>query len=129
MQLDDILANVRDQDKGRDCAIVDPFTGKPTGMVFTIVGPDSDTAHRARLRLADELAEMADIDGRVSGEHREKARRNCLAAHVIRWSGVAEDGKEVPFTTKNLLTLLKVQWVEQQADAFAADRRNFRPEA
>jgi hypothetical protein len=42
---------------------------------------------------------------------------------------VVEDGKEVPFTTKNLLTLLKVQWIEMQVDAFAVDRRNFRPGA
>ena len=129
MQLDDILANVADQDKGRELEIVEPFSGQPTGMKFTVVGPDSDTARRARIRLADELAEMADNDGRISAEHREKARRNCLAAHVIRWSNVTEDGKEVPFNTKNLLTLLRVQWVEIQVDAFAADRRNFVPEA
>lgn len=128
MQLEDILANVSDQDKGRELEIVDPFTGAPTGMVFIVVGPDSDTAHRARIRLSDELAEMADVDGRVSAEHREKARRNCLAAHVIRWSGVIEGGKEVPFGTRSLLILLKVSWIEQQVDAFASDRRNFRPE-
>ena len=131
MQLEDVLNNVRDQERGRDLEIVDPFTGEPTGMVFTIVGPDSDTAHRARIALSDELAEMADADGRVSAENREKARRNCLAAHVIRWNvmeGAVDDiSKPVPFTTKNLLTLLKVQWIEQQVDAFAADRRNFRP--
>ena len=129
MQVDDIDANVRDQDKGRDLPILDPFSGAPTGMVFTIVGPDSDTARRARLALADELVEMADADGRVSAENREKARRNCLAAHVLRWRGVLEGGKDVPFGHKNLLALLKVQWIEMQVDTFAADRRNFRPGA
>ena len=125
MQLDDILANVRDQDKGRELELVEPFTGNPTGMKLVVVGPDSDTAHRARIRLADELAELADTDGIVSAENREKARRNCLAAHVIRWD-VNEEGQPVPFTTKNLLVLLRVQWIEAQVDAFAADRRNFR---
>lgn len=128
MQLDDILANVADQDKGREMDLVDPFTSKPTGMKMTLVGPDSDTAHRARIRLSDELAEMADIDGRVSAEHREKARRNCLAAHVIGWD-VQEDGKPVAFNTKSLLVLLRVPWIEQQVDAFAGDRRNFGPVA
>ena len=125
MQLEDVLANVADQDKGRELELVSPFDGAPTGMKLWLVGPDSDTAHRARIKLADELAEAADADGRVSAEAREKARRNCLAAHVIRWE-VSEDGKPVPFNTKNLVTLLRVTWIEEQADAFAADRRNFR---
>lgn len=128
MQLDEIHANIADQDKGREMELVEPFTGTPTGMKLVVVGPDSDTAHRARIRLADELAEMADVDGRVSAENREKARRNSLAAHVLRWN-VEEGGSPVTFNTKNLLTLLKVSWIEQQVDAFAADRRNFRPEA
>lgn len=125
MQIEDINANIADQDRGAWLDIVDPVKGEPTGMRFCIAGPDSETAHRARLKLADELAEMADIDGRVSAENREKARRNSLAALVLRWEGVEEDGKPVPFTTKNLVTLLKVLWIEEQADAFAGDRRNF----
>lgn len=127
MQLSDVLNNAMDQDKGRELELADPFTGEPTGIKFTIVGPDSDTAHRAQIALADELSEAADVDGRVSGEARERARLNCLARHVIRWD-VTEDGKPVPFTTTNLLTLLRVSWVQQQVDSFAADRRNFAPE-
>ena len=128
MQLDDILGNIADQDKGRRLEIVDPFEGKPTGIVFHVVGPDSDTAQRARIALADDLAEAADDDGRVGAEAREKARLACLAKHVLRWEGVEEGGKPVPFSTRNLLTLLRVQWVQVQVDAFAADRRNFAPE-
>ena len=125
MQIEEIKANIADQDRGAWLDIVDPVKGEPTGMRFLIVGPDSETAHRARLRLADELAEMADIDGRVSAENREEARRNSLAALVLKWEGVEEDGKPVPFNTRNLVTLLKVLWIEEQADAFAGDRRNF----
>lgn len=126
MQLDDVHANVRDQDRGRELEIVNPFTGEPTGMRMTVVGPDSETAHRARLALADELAEMADSEGRVSAENREKARLHCLAAHVIRWD-VQEDGKPVPLTAKNLAIVLRVPWIGMQVDAFAGDRRNFAP--
>lgn len=128
MQLDEVLGNAADQDKGRELELADPFTGEPTGLKLTVVGPDSAAAHRARLALADELAELADAEGRVSAEHRERARLNCLAAHVLRWE-VSEDGKPVPFTTRNLVTLLRVQWVHEQVDAFAGDRRNFAPEA
>lgn len=127
MQLDDIFANVADQERGCELDLIDPVTGDATGIKLWIVGPDSETAHRARLRLADELAEFADIDGRVSAEHRERARLNCLAAHVLRWD-VKEQGEPVLFSTKNVLRILRVQWVHEQVDAFAADRRNFVPE-
>ena len=121
MTLDDILNNVADQDRGKEFMLADPVTGKPTGIKLWIVGPDSDTAHRARLALYDELADMADADGRVSAEHREKARLNALARHVLRWD-VAEAGEPVPFSTANLLRLLRVHWVHEQVDSFASDR-------
>jgi len=127
MQMRDAIGNATDQDKGRALVLVDPFTGEATGMILWLAGPDSDTARRARLGLADELAEAADIDGMVGAESREKARLNALAKIVLRWE-VTEDGKPVGFSTRNVLTLLRVQWVQEQADEFAGDRRNFAPE-
>lgn len=127
MNYAEIFENAEDQEKGRELELKDPFTGEPTGMKMTIVGPDSTTAHKADLAFADELAELADDDGRVSAENREKARLNALAHRIIRWE-VAEDGKPITFNTKNLLTLLRVRWIEEQVDAFAGDRRNFKPE-
>lgn len=121
MTLEDILNNVRDQDRGKEFELVDPVEGKPTGIKLWIVGPDSETAHRARLALADELADMADENGRVTAEQREKARLNCLARHVQRWE-IEEDGKPVPFSHAAVLRLLKAHWVQQQVDAFAVDR-------
>lgn len=44
-----------------------------------------------------------------------------FAAHVLRWE-IEEDGKPVPFNTANLLRLLRVHWVAEQVDSFAADR-------
>lgn len=124
MQLDDVLANAADQDKGRELQLVDPFTLAPAGMMFLIAGPDSATARKARLVLADELADLADDDGVVSAENREKARLNCLARLVLGWD-VSDADKPVPFNTKNVLTLIRVPWVQEQVDAFAGDRRNF----
>lgn len=121
MTLEDILANVADQDRGKEFELADPVTGEPTGIKLWIVGPDSETAHRARLALSDELADMADHEGRVSADNREKARLNCLARHVQRWE-IEEDGKPVPFSHKAVLRLVRVQWVQDQVDAFAADR-------
>lgn len=128
MQLDDILSNVADQDRGREFELVDPVEGKPTGIKFRVAGPDSETQHRARISLMDELSEMADVDGRVSAENREKARLSCLGRCVLGWE-INEDGKPVPFSQKNVVRVLRVQWVQEQVDAFAGDRSAFRPGA
>jgi hypothetical protein len=129
MQLNDILANAEDQDKGRWLDLVDPFTGKPTGIRLLIAGPDSSVQARGRVRLSDELAEMADAEGRVAATDRERARQNSLARCVLGWE-VSEDGQAVPFNHGNVLRLLRAAaWVEAQVDAFAGDRRNFAPEA
>lgn len=39
MQLNDILADAQDQDRGRDFDLADPVTGKPTGISLRIAGP------------------------------------------------------------------------------------------
>lgn len=125
MDLSDILANIADQDKGRECELRDPVTGDLTGIKLWIVGPDSRLAHDARIALTDELTDRARSDGTVSGEDRERARLNSLARLVLRWE-ISEGGKSLTFNQKNLLRLLAVSWVEAQVDSFASNRAFFR---
>lgn len=126
MQLNDILADAHDQDRGRDFELADPVTGKPAGITLRLAGPDSATQHRARLALTDELSEAMGDDGRVSAVDREKARLNSLARCILGWH-ILEDGEPVPFTHANALRLLRgALWVQQQVDAFASDRAAFR---
>lgn len=126
MQLNDILADAQDQDRGRDFELADPVTGEPIGITLRLAGPDSATQHRARLALTDELAEAMDENGRMPAVAREKARLNSLARCILGWH-VVEDGQPVPFTHAHALRLLNsALWVQQQVDAFAADRAAFR---
>lgn len=126
MQLNDIEADAQDQDRGRDFPLLDPVTGKATGITLRIAGPDSATQARARLQLVDDLAAVADDDGRIGAAAREKARLNCLARCVLGWD-VKEDGQPVPFTHANVLRLLRAAaWVQAQVDGFASDRAAFR---
>lgn len=126
MQLNDILADAQDQDRGRDFDLLDPVTGKATGITLRIAGPDSATQARARLQLTDDLAEAADDEGRVNAAAREKARLNCLARCVLGWD-IKEDGEAVPFTHANVVRLLRAaSWVQAQVDGFAGDRAAFR---
>lgn len=124
MTLDDILANVADQDRGREFELIDPVSGEKTGIKFRVTGPDSETQRRSRLALSDELAEVADIDGRVTAEQREKARLNSLARCILGWE-IIEGGQPVAFSTKNVLRILRVEWVRDQVDRFASDRVAF----
>lgn len=125
MDLSEILSNIADQDRGRECELVDPVTGDPTGIKLWIVGPDSKTAHDARIAMTDELMERTRSDGTVSGEDRERARLNCLARMVTKWD-ITENGKPIPFAHKHVLRLLAVSWAEAQIDAFASNRAHFR---
>ncbi|KEP68532.1 hypothetical protein DL1_11440 [Thioclava dalianensis] len=122
MQLDDILANAEDQDRGTWFDLRDPVLGEPTGIRFRMAGPDSATQARARVRLVDELADLADDEGRVSADAREKARINSLARCVLGWE-IREGGEDLPFTHANVLRVLRsAQWVHEQVDSFAGAR-------
>lgn len=128
MQLDDIVGNAVDQDRGRMLEIANPWTGEPIGMKFRIAGPDSETQRKARIAMMDDLADMADEQGRVTAEQRETARIACLAKCVLEWD-VTEEGKPVPFGHKNVVRVLRsANWLQAQVDAFAGDRSNFAPE-
>lgn len=128
LTISQIEANAEDQDRGRWCDLVDPFTGELIGIRLLIAGPDSATQAAAQLKLADELAAELDEAGRVSAAAREAARLRCLARCILDWQA-EEDGKPVPFSFANVLRLLKAsKWVQAQADAFAADRRRFAPD-
>lgn len=126
MDLTEIAGAVEDQDRGAEFELADPVTGRPTGIRFRVAGPDSATQRRAELKLADELAEMAGPTGRVSAEHRETARINCLARCVLGWT-IEEAGAPVPFSHQNVVRVLRMaKWIEAQVDAFARERRPIR---
>lgn len=126
MELNDIRNMTADQDRGRWFDLHDPVDGKPTGIRLKIVGPDSETQRRGRLKLADDLADLADAEGRVPAAARESARIDNLAGCVTAWE-ITEDGQPVPFSHANVVRLLKAAaWVQAQVDAFAADRAAFR---
>ncbi|PTE15988.1 hypothetical protein [Pseudogemmobacter blasticus] len=125
MNLSEVSNIAEDQDRGRWLDLLSPYDGKPVGIRLLIAGPDSMVQARARLKLADELADMADDEGRVSAENRETARLRNLARCVLAWDAT-EDGKAVPFSFEGALRLLRAgRWVQEQVDDFAGSRRAF----
>lgn len=129
MDLLDIAGNAADQERGREFELAHPVTGAPTGLRFRVAGPDSATQRAARLWLADELAALADAEGRVTAEQREKARIAALARCLLGWE-IVEHGENLPFTHRNAVRVLGLAtWLQAQVDAFAGDRRAFMEEA
>lgn len=127
MELHEILSNAEDQNRGRPFDLLHPVTGKPVKVRLVVAGPDSRVQAEAAALLVDELAEMADVEGRVSGANRAMARRRFLARCVLGWQ-VEEGGEVLPFSFDRMLRLLAVSWVMAQVDAFAGARDvYFRP--
>ncbi|CUX15272.1 MULTISPECIES: hypothetical protein [Agrobacterium] len=126
MTLDEIHGNLADQERGRWLDVAEPWEGKPTGLRLLIAGPDSQTQNKARIAMMDELASSADVDGRASFEARERARINCLARCVLNWDIAADFGLDAKFGHAAVVKVLQVAWIQQQVDAFAGDRANFR---
>jgi hypothetical protein len=125
MNLSEVASIAEDQDRGRWLDLLGPYDGKPVAIRLLIAGPDSMVQARARIKLADELADMADDEGRVSAESRETVRLRNLARCVLGWEA-SEDGNPVPFGFDAVLRLLKAgRWVQEQVDDFAGSRRAF----
>ncbi|QRY66543.1 hypothetical protein JVX98_19295 [Ensifer sp. PDNC004] len=122
--LDDILANVEDQDRGAEMQLRNPATGELTGLMLTLAGPDSLTQRRSRLQMADDLADLAQADGTITAEVRERVAIASLARCVLRWK-VMQGGVELPCSHTHIIRVLSVPWVREQVDAFAGDRTKF----
>jgi hypothetical protein len=111
--LNDIVAH---QDRGADLTIKHPVTGEATDVVLTIVGPDSETARRARLHYEDELFAFR---GRPPASEVERMYLDKLARLVVR--GNLGDG--VAFTHSNVVRFLtEHNYAREQVDAFSQSR-------
>ena len=121
MDLSEILSNVEDQQRGRWFELLHPVTGAPVGVSLLIAGPDSRVQAEALAIMTDELAEVSDDHGRVSGAARAECHRRLLARCVLDWRAT-EEGEPLAFTHERLLRLLSVAWVKAQIDTFAGNR-------
>ncbi len=111
-----------DQERGIWRVVCHPVTGAKSDLELLVVGPDSATAARATAAMVDELAELADLDGRVSGEKRARAKARYLARHVKDWRGAGDASYSFDACTR----LIEVsRYVEACVDTWAGDRRGF----
>jgi hypothetical protein len=109
--------------------ILDPRTGEPTDVVFTLAGP----AHAARLAagrtLVDAYAAKAE-EGQIKVQKAdaEAIQARFLADCTLGWSGLTEGGKAVRFDAAKALEIYsdaRFTVIRTQVDRALGDNKRF----
>ena len=115
-------------EEGAELRVAHPTTGEDLGIVITLIGTDSKTFRdiskiRATMALKKKTREI-DLN------QNEQDSIELLARCTKGWSGITENGKDIPFSHENAVELYtKYLWLREQIDRFMADRSNFLPSA
>ena len=115
-------------EEGAELRVAHPTTGEDLGITITLIGTDSKTFRdiskiRATMALKKKTREI-DLD------QNESDAVELLAKCTKGWSGITENGKDIPFSYDNAVQLYtKYLWLREQIDRFMADRSNFLPSA
>jgi hypothetical protein len=113
-----------------------PGTGEGTDAFITIRGDQSKTVKAyARKKYAE--FKLKETQARRRGKEAEdmtleEAEDLAVEAAVVRvigWKGIAENGKDVPFTKENAERIFKDHpWIREAVTEEAGQILNFRPE-
>lgn len=113
------------QEEGVNVEILHPGTGEELGVTIVVAGPDSKLAKGAERRM---------IDGRIKGRKIKKLTADelqveglkKLAACVISWDGMLENGKSLECNVENVLRVFELcPWIAEQVAETAGDRAAF----
>lgn len=113
------------QETGVPVALIHPGTGADLGVTIVVAGPDSKLAKGAERLM---------IDGRIRGrkvkqltaEELQVEGLKKLAACVISWDGMLDQGKALECNTENVLRVFGMcPWIAEQVAETAGDRAAF----
>ena len=118
---------VKSSNEGAEFELVHPVTGKGLGIFISVLGNDSDTyRHAVEVRAQRTLRKSKKQRQQISLEEAENQAIEILAACTIGWTGLVENGKEIPFSESNARALYKkYPWMKDQVDAAIGDRALF----
>lgn len=107
--------------------IVHPLTGKPTGAVLVLAGPEHPLRRRAAFeqsrRLRAQLQAAGDQD--LSMEQLHELDTELLVAATLGWQGLRRGGRELPYSPEACRSLYvdpQLTWLRAQVKD-AQDRR------
>lgn len=106
--------------------LLHPVTVQPTGIRFNVVGMDSKTYESAASDFNRELSQI-EADTKLSKEQKEEAKLEASCKLWTRctlgWEGLNENGKEMPFNTKDCHRIYrKYKGAREQIDKAIASR-------
>ena len=99
-----------------------PKSNTPTGAFVKVRGEESEVVRnyvRKRINEAQARAAMLRKRGKdeegMTMEEAEESLTDAATVRVISWRGIAEGGKEVPFTSENAKRIfMKHPWIRDQ---------------
>lgn len=110
--------------------------GSKTGVVLHLIGTDHDAFKKVdRAATVRQLKKLADKKGNINFnannidfDEQDEDKIKRLAACVVDWEGMKEDGKPLKCTPAKVLEFLSsddVEWVCDFIEDFVGERANF----
>lgn len=112
-----------------------PGSGEPTGAFVTVRGAQSKAVKAFARKLYNEFRmkeQAAKRRGKevedLTLEEAEDLAAETAVVRIISWKGIADQGKEVPFTKENAIAILKEHaWIREQVMEESDQLINFQP--
>lgn len=104
-----------------------PGSGEELDAKIKLRGRDSEV-YRRKVREAQNrrVKEAAKNGGTVPVEEIEEDGTEALAACVVEWQDIEENGQSVPFSEENARRLIATYpWIREQVDRFVSNRAHF----
>ena len=115
-------------EEGAELLVAHPTTGEDLGIKITLIGTDSKTFRDISKSRA--TASLKKKSREIDLDQNEQDSIELLARCTKGWSGITENGKDIPFGHENAVELYtKYLWLREQIDRFMADRSTFLPSA
>ncbi len=118
--------------KAEEGAVLDvrhPSTRETLDIKITLNGADSDTYRKASTELMRRAVRRHEKGGVLGKDDAVDDVVTILVACTVGWTGLAEDGKDIPFSRKDAKRLyVKYPWLREQVSTFIENRGNFIPE-
>lgn len=108
-----------------------PVTGAPLGATVTLAGPDHPARVKLRFDVQRRVRDEMEATGTVRPPDPEQAAAEAidvLVGSTLGWTGIGEDGADVPFSAEAARALYTRQgfgWIVEQLIAALGDRARF----
>lgn len=116
--------------EGRELVIKCPASGEDTDIKITLAGPDSDLFQKMNIKLQRDLRKklLKNRNFEFTSEEESQLDYERFARATLGWTGMQENGQEVPFSFENAKRIYReYPVIFRQVTAFLGDQANFLP--